>query len=89
LSGHQARIGKPLLNGLRCGPEAASVHNLTISVELAVMAPDIAKIDPDRYLELGLPAWNIGNEVLRWLLHGDSLSLKNLLIPFLVSSGGW
>jgi hypothetical protein len=43
------------------------------------MAPDIAKIDPDRYLELGLPAWNIGNEVLRWLLHGDSLSLKNLL----------
>jgi hypothetical protein len=38
------------------------------------MAPGIAKIDPDRPLELGMPAWNFSNEVLRWLLHGNSLS---------------
>ncbi len=51
------------------------------------MAPDIAKVDPDRDLNLGLPAWNFSNEVLRWLLHGiQSLSdPEDLLIPFVVT----
>ncbi len=76
LHGYSRRrnIDEPLLDSLRCGPKAASVHNLTIVVERAVMAPDIAKIDPDRPLDLGLPAWNFSDEVLRWLLHGNSLS---------------
>ena len=39
------------------------------------MAPDIAKVDADRDLNLGLPAWNFSDEVLRWLLHGNSLLL--------------
>ena len=39
------------------------------------MAPDIAKIDADRDLNLGLPAWNFSNGVMRWLLHGNSLIL--------------
>jgi len=29
------------------------------------MAPDIAKVDADRHLNLGLPAWNFSDEVLR------------------------
>jgi hypothetical protein len=37
------------------------------------MAPDIAKVDADRDLNLGLPAWDFSDEVLRWLLHGNSL----------------
>jgi hypothetical protein len=49
------------------------------------MAPDIAKVDPDRHLDPGLPAWNFRDEVLRWLLHGQQ-SLrsdpKDLLISF-------
>jgi hypothetical protein len=44
-------------------------------VEGAVMAPDITKVDADRPLGLGLPAWDFRNEMLRWLLHGNSLSL--------------
>src|ERR1700735_5107661 len=39
------------------------------------MAPDIAKVNTDRDLNLGLPAWNFSDEVLRWLLHGNSLLL--------------
>jgi hypothetical protein len=35
------------------------------------MAPNIPKVDPDRHLQLGLPACNFRNEVLRWLLHGQ------------------
>jgi hypothetical protein len=54
-------------------------------VQRAVMAPDIAKVDPDRHLDPGLPAWNFRDEVLRWLLHGQQ-SLrsdpKDLLISF-------
>jgi hypothetical protein len=42
------------------------------------MAPDIAKVDADRHLDLGVPAWNFSNEVLRWLLHGkQSLRSKS------------
>ena len=39
------------------------------------MAPDVAKVDADRDLNLGLPAWDFSDEVLRWLLHGNSLLL--------------
>jgi hypothetical protein len=35
------------------------------------VTPDIAKVDPDRHLNLALPAWNFRDEVLRWLLHGQ------------------
>ncbi|HTF66068.1 MAG TPA: hypothetical protein VK638_25615 [Edaphobacter sp.] len=41
-------------------------NNISIFVELAVMAPDVTKIDPDRHLELGVPAWNFRDEALRW-----------------------
>jgi hypothetical protein len=34
------------------------------------MAPDIAKVDANRQLGLGLSAWNFCDEVLRRLLHG-------------------
>jgi hypothetical protein len=34
-------------------------------------------------LDPGLSAWNVRDEVLRWLFHGNSLSYpKDLLIPF-------
>jgi hypothetical protein len=80
-------IREPLLDGLRHDPEATPVHNLTILVGRAVMTPDIAKIDPDRNREPGLPAWNFSDEMLRRLLHGNSLSAsKDMLIPFLVSN---
>jgi hypothetical protein len=42
------------------------------------MAPDIAKVDTDRDLNLGLPAWDFSNEVMPWLLHGNSLLLLHL-----------
>jgi hypothetical protein len=54
------------------------------------VAPDISQIDADRHLELGLPAWDFCDEVLRRLLHGQQ-SLrsdpKDLLIPFLGTPG--
>jgi hypothetical protein len=34
-------------------------------LESAVMAPDIAKVDADRDLNPGLPAWDFSNSVLR------------------------
>jgi hypothetical protein len=53
------------------------------------MAPDVAKIDADRNLDLGLPAWDFSDELLRWLLHGEqSLSdPEDLLIPFSRANG--
>jgi hypothetical protein len=45
------------------------------------MAPDIAKVDADRPLDLGVPAWNFRDEVLRWLLHGNSLLLRGPAHP--------
>jgi len=47
------------------------------------MALDIAKVDTNRQLDPGLPAWNFRDGVLHWLLHGNSLLLRRtLLIPF-------
>jgi hypothetical protein len=67
-------IGEPLLDGLRGGPEAASINYFSIFVELAVMTPDITKVDTDRHLNPRLPAWNFRDEVLRRFFHGNSLS---------------
>jgi len=39
------------------------------------MTPDVAKVDADRDLNLGLSAWDFSEEVLRWLIHGNSLLL--------------
>ena len=46
-------VGKPLLDRLRCRPEAAAVDHLTILVERAVMTPNVAKINADRGLDHG------------------------------------
>jgi hypothetical protein len=52
------------------------------------MAPDISKVDTNRHLNQGLPAWYFRNKVLRWLLHGNSLSdPEDLLIPFRGTTG--
>jgi len=68
-------ICEPLLDRLRRGPEAATIDYFSVLVEGAVMAPDITKVDADRDLNLGLPAWDFSDEVLRWLLHGNTLLL--------------
>jgi hypothetical protein len=46
-------------------------NDVAILVERAVVAPNIPKVDADRHLEVGLPAWDFSDEVLRWLLHGQ------------------
>jgi hypothetical protein len=71
----KADSSEPLLDRLRGSSEAATVDHFSVLVEGAVMAPDIAKVDADRHLDLGLPAWNFSDEVLRWFLHGNSLLL--------------
>jgi len=38
------------------------------------MTPDISKVDTDRHLNLGLPAWDFRDDVLRRVFHGNSLS---------------
>src|SRR5271154_1660085 len=83
LHGHTCRrqVSKPLLDRLRRGPETAPVDHFTVLVESAVMAPDIAKVDANRHLHLGLSAWDFRDEVLRWLLHGNSLSLPERPAP--------
>ncbi|AXC15475.1 hypothetical protein ACPOL_6234 [Acidisarcina polymorpha] len=50
------------------------------------MTPDVAKVDADRDLKLGLSAWDFSDEVLRWLIHGTSLRppSEDLLIEFIV-----
>src|ERR1700737_258269 len=77
LHGHPCRrqVRKPLPDRLRCGPEAASIDHFSFLVESAVMAPDIAKVDANRHLHPGLSALDFRDEVLRWLFHGNSLSL--------------
>src|SRR6202035_3718379 len=67
-------IAEPLLDGFRCGSEAASVNYVSVLGERAVMAPDISKVDTDRHLDPGPSAWNFRNEVLRRVFHGNSLS---------------
>jgi hypothetical protein len=39
------------------------------------MAPNVAKVDADRQLYLGTLAGYFRDEVVRWLLHGNSLLL--------------
>jgi hypothetical protein len=50
-------ISEALIYSGRIGSETIPVDNFTIFVERAVMAPDIPKINPDRYPDLGASAW--------------------------------
>src|ERR1700733_8632282 len=68
-------VGEPLIDGLRCRPEAASINHIALLVECAVMAPYVAKVDADRQLDLATLPGYFCDEVLRWLLHGNSLLL--------------
>jgi hypothetical protein len=49
-------IFKPLLDGLGCCSETASIDYFAVFVEGAVMAPDISKVNADRQLDHGMPA---------------------------------
>src|ERR1700742_3313503 len=68
-------IGEPPVDGLRRRPEAASINHFTVLVESAVMAPNVAKINADRQLDLATLPGCFHDEVLRRLLHGNSLLL--------------
>jgi hypothetical protein len=59
------QILEPLLDRLRCGSEAASINDFAVLVQSAVMAPDFAKVDTNRQLGPGMPAWNFRDEVMR------------------------
>jgi hypothetical protein len=56
------------------------VDNFTIFVERAVMAPNISKIDPDCYPNLGASPWYFRDEVLRMPFHPHSLSLSRATV---------
>jgi hypothetical protein len=62
------------LDRLRSSSEASPINDFSVLVKGAVMAPDIAKVDANCHLSLGLSAWDFSDEVLRWLLHRNSLS---------------
>jgi hypothetical protein len=68
-------VGEPLIDGLRCGSEAASIDHFGLLVEGTVMAPNVAKVVADRQLYLGTLAGYFRDEVVRWLLQGNSLLL--------------
>src|SRR5579859_7959537 len=68
-------VGEPLVDGLRCSPKAASINHFALLVESAVMAPNVAKVDADRQLYLATLPGYFRDEVLRPLLHGNSLRL--------------
>jgi hypothetical protein len=58
------------------------INDFSVPVEGPVMAPDVAKIDANRHLNLGLSAWDFNDGVLRWLLHGNSLLLLRRTCSF-------
>jgi hypothetical protein len=64
-----------VMPSLRGSSESSPINDFSVLVEGAVMPPDVAKVDADRHLNLGLSAWDFSDEVLRWLLHGNSLLL--------------
>src|ERR1700761_2757710 len=68
-------VGEPLVDGLRCSPKAASINHFPLLVESAVMAPNVAKDNADRHLCLATFPGYFRDEVLRPLLHGNSLLL--------------
>jgi hypothetical protein len=51
-------IPEVLVHSGRMGSEPASVYDLAVLVERAVMAPDVPKVDPDRHPGLGTSAWS-------------------------------
>ena len=55
---------------LGTGSEAAAIDHFSFFVARAVVVPDISKVDTDRHLNPGLSAWDVCDEVLRWLFHG-------------------
>jgi hypothetical protein len=63
-------MGEPLLDRLRGRPKTSQINYFSVPVEGAVRAPDVAQIDAERHLNLGLSAWDFSDGVLRWLLHG-------------------
>ncbi len=67
-------VGKPLVDGLH-GSEAAPINHFALLVESAVMAPNVTKVDADRELYLATLPGYFRDEVLRWLLDGNSLLL--------------
>jgi hypothetical protein len=69
-----SHVGKPLLDRLRGGPEAATVDHFSVLVQGAVMAPDIAKVDADRHLNFGLSAWNFSDRVCAGFFTGTVCS---------------
>jgi hypothetical protein len=80
---HPRQVGKPPIDTGWVRSEPAPVDNFTVLVERAVMAPNISKIDPDRYPNLGASPWYFRDEVLRMPFHPHSLSLlqSDRLIP--------
>jgi hypothetical protein len=80
---HPRQVGKPLVDAGWVGSEPPPVYNFTTFVERAVMAPNISKIDPDCYPDLGASPWYFRDEVLRMPFHPHSLSLlqSDRLIP--------
>jgi hypothetical protein len=52
------RDPEALVHSGRMGSEPASVYDLAVLVERAVMAPDVPKVDPDRHPGLGPSAWS-------------------------------
>ncbi|XCB31431.1 hypothetical protein RBB77_13305 [Tunturibacter psychrotolerans] len=42
-----SHVSKPLLNSLRGSSEASAIDHFSVLVEGTVIAPDIAKVDPD------------------------------------------
>jgi hypothetical protein len=49
---NSVEIPKALVYSGRVGSEAVSVYDLAVFVERAVKAPDVPKVDPDRYPNL-------------------------------------
>ncbi len=75
-------VGEPLVDGLRCGPKAASIDHLALLVESAVMAPNVAEVDANRQLYLAtLPGYFL-DEVGAILVGrtGNELVLKIMVL---------
>src|ERR1700761_9187248 len=68
-------VGEPCVDRLRRRPETTAVDHFALLVESTVMAPYVAKVDADRQLDLATLPGYFCDEVLRWLLHGNSLLL--------------
>lgn len=66
-------VGEPLIDGLRCGSEAASIDHFSLLVQGAVTAPYVTNVDADRQLYLATLPRCFCDEVIRWIFHWNSL----------------